>query len=169
MSGMRPASRLSISVLSLLTALSLYSSDLTYRSVSVDTAGQVHIVLQSGQEILPNKTEGQVSFDAARLSEDFRTVGWLIMYPFPGSNARPIAGGLALFRAGRIIHRLETDQVFWDWRFQDGGKRVAYSTGPTHGVAAECVLRDVETATVAAQRWVAPEAEPPLWARDLRR
>ena len=168
------ALRLVIPSLLLLTALTLFATDPAYRSVAVDNVGQLHIIPQSGKEILPKKAQGQVSFDAALVSGDSQTVGWLVMYPFPvpsGSdyNPGPIAGGLTLFRAGRVIHTFTTDQVFWDWQFQDGGKRVAYSTGPTHGGAAECVLRDVETGGVVAHWRVTSEIEPPPWARDLRR
>lgn len=158
----------------LLTAPTLCASDPAYRSVSVDDAGQLHIVSESGKEIRPKKTQGQVSFNAALISADFRTVGWLVMYPFPvppGSDyhAGPIPGGLAIYRAGRVIHTFTTQQVFWDWQFQDGGKRVAYSMGPTHGGAAECVLRDVETGGIVAHWWVTSDTEPPSWTRDLRK
>jgi hypothetical protein len=154
--------------------LSLLATDPTYRSVSVDNSGQLHIVLESGQESLPKKTQGQVSFDSALISTDFRTIGWLVMYPFPdppGSDhsTNPISGGLAIYRAGRVIHTFTTQQVFWDWQFQDGGKRVAYSTGPTHGGASECTLRDIRTGKIVARWRVKSPTEPPPWARDLRK
>ncbi len=156
-----------------LTAFTLFARDPAYRSVSVDGSGQLHIVLDSGKEILPRKTQGQVSFDAALISADSRTIGWLVMYPFPappGSDYRggPIAGGLAIYRGGRIIHTFTTQQVFWDWQFQHGGKQVAYSTGPAHGGAAECVLRDVEAGRIVAHWRVTSDTEPPSWARNLR-
>jgi hypothetical protein len=54
-----------------------------YRSVSADKDGQVHIVLESGKEMEPQKLQGQVSFGAPLISPDHQTVGWLVMYPFP--------------------------------------------------------------------------------------
>ena len=170
----RPARWSVVLTLLLPTALTLFASDPAYRTVSVDDAGQLHIIFESGKEILPKKTRGQVSFDAALISADFRTVGWLVMYPFPvppGSDyhAGPIPGRLAIYRAGRVIHTFTTQQIFWDWQFRDGGKRVACSTGPTHGGAAECVLRDVETGGIVAHWWVTSDTEPPPWVRDLYR
>ena len=146
----------------------------SYRSVAVDSAGRLHIVLDSGKEFLPPKMRRQVSFGDPAISPDRRTVGWLVLYPYPNPPGakhlrfEPIAGALVLYRSGRVIHRFETEQTFWDWQFQDQGKRVAYSTGPTHGGAAECVLRDAETGTIVAQWSVKGSSEPPAWARRLR-
>jgi hypothetical protein len=73
-----------------------------------------------------------------------------------------------LYRAGRVIQNFPTEQTFWDWQFQDGGKRVAYSTGPTHGGAAQCVLRDVDTGKIV-DRWLPKEGpDAPPWAVTLR-
>ena len=155
-----------------LAALTLFAGSPAYRSVSVDGSGQLHIVLDSGKEVLPRKIQGQVSFDSPLVSPDRRTVGWLVMYPEEeaiGYVGPPIPGKLVVYRAGRVLHTFSTEQVFWDWQFRDGGKQVAYSTGPTHGGAAECVLRDVESGKVVAHWWVKPGSEPPTWARNLDR
>jgi hypothetical protein len=76
---------------------------------------------------------------------------------------------LVLYRNGRILRRFDTDQVFWDWQFQNGGNRVAYSTGPTHGGAAECALVDASSGKVIARWSVTPNATAPTWAEPLRR
>jgi hypothetical protein len=144
-----------------------------YRSVMVDSAGQLHIVLDNGREVLPPKAEGQVSFGNPTISPDRRTVGWLVLYEYPnpseakGPVREPIPGSLVLYRGGRVIHRFKTEQTFWDWQFQDGGKRVAYCTGPTHGGAAECILREVESGRVIADWGVRGAGKPPDWARTL--
>ena len=132
----------------LAAALPLSLRATEYRSVSVDQSGQLHIVLDSGKEILPPKVRGQVSFGDPVISPDRRTIGWLVMYPDPTITyyqGAEVPLKLIIYQAGRVLHTFTTEQVFWDWQFQDGGKRVAYSTGPTHGGAAECVLRDVES------------------------
>jgi hypothetical protein len=158
---------------SLFAAVALIAGESLYRFASVDATGQLHVVLESGREILPRKLSGQVSFCAPLVSPDHRTVAWLAMYPdaSPAANyaRESIPGRLVIYRAGRVIHALTTDQVFWDWQFRDGGKRVAYSTGPMHGGAAECVLRDVESGHVVATWRVSSDGTPPRWARDLRR
>lgn len=123
---------------------------------------------------MPPRIRGQVAFGDPAVSPDHRTVGWLVLYPYPNPpgaeylRSEPIAGALALYRSGRVIHQFRTEQPFWDWQFQDEGKRVAYSTGPTHGGAAECVLRDVETGKIVAHWSVKGGSEPPAWARTLR-
>jgi hypothetical protein len=151
----------------------LGADDQVYRAVFVDAGGQLHIVLSSGKQILPEKIEGQVSFDSPLISPDGHTVGWLIMYPYPvppGSDwhPKPIPGGLALYRANHVIHTFTTQQAFEDWQFRDEGKNVAYATGPAHGeVGLECVLRDVESGRIV-DKWVMPDGEPPSCTRDLR-
>jgi hypothetical protein len=152
-----------------LSMVAAASAEPSYRSVSLDSAGRLHIELENGGTIEPPLAPGQVSFGDPAVSPDRQTVGWLVLYPYPEEeNREPIAGGLVLYRNRRVVHRFTTEQVFWDWHFQDGGKRVAYSTGPTHGGAAECVLRDVATGKVAARWAVKGGTEPPDWARTLR-
>ena len=153
----------------LAAVVGLFAAEASVRSVSVDDGGQLHLVLDSGKEVLPQKIEGQVAFDAALIAEDRRTVGWLVMYADPdGANRGPIAGKLAIYRAGRVLRTFDMEPVGWDWQFRDGGKRVAYSVGPTHGGADECVLRDVESGRIVA-RWLPKSGgDPPEWAADLR-
>ncbi len=152
-------------ILTPVVAISITAATPVYRSVSVDSAGQLHIVLNNGREVLPPKAEGQVAFGKPTISPDRRTVGWLVLYAY--SQGEPIAGSLVLYRGGRVIHRFKTEQTFWDWQFQDVGKRVAYCTGPTHGGAAECILRDVESGKVVADWGVRRGGEWPGWARTL--
>jgi hypothetical protein len=147
-----------------------------YRTAAVDEKGRLRIVSASGAAIVPPRLEGQLGFGAAQISPDHRTVGWLVLYPFPvpasESGAKyarehPIAGKLVIYRAGRVVRAISTDQTFWDWRFEDQGRRVAYSTGPTHGRAAECVLLDLSTGKTAA-RWSVGTGKAPAWAANLR-
>lgn len=150
-------------------ALTLCAETPMYRSVSVDQSGQLHIVLDSGKELVPPKEKDSTGFDAAAISPDRRTVGWLVMYPNPTvPNGSQLPGRLVLFRGGRVLHTFSTEQTFWDWQFQDGGKLVAYSTGPTHGGAAECVRRDVDSGKVVDRRDVRGGKDAPEWALPLR-
>jgi hypothetical protein len=119
--------------------------------VFVDQNDQLHIVPDSGKEILLQKTRGQVSFGGPTISPDRSTVGRLAMYPDPTITyyqGVQIGFGLAIFRSVRIIHTFTTEQMFWDRQLQDAGKRVAYSTGPTHGGAA--AFREVWCFGIAA-------------------
>jgi hypothetical protein len=155
----------------LFASLALLAADPEYRSVSVDQSGQLHIVLNSKVEIQPLKAPGQVSFSDPAISTDRRTVGWLEEYPDPTITyyaGATLPFRLVIYRTGRVLHTFTTEQVFWDWQFQDGGKRIAYSIGPTHGGAAECVLRDVDSGDTVAHWWVKQGRQPPSWAQKLR-
>ena len=149
----------------------MFAGGARYRAVSIDASGQLHIVLDSGRQVIPQKLHDQVAFDAPLISPNHQTVGWLLEYPDPAAvnyTGTPIAGGLSIYRNGRVLHTFSSN-VFYDWQFQNGGKRVAYSTGPTHGGATECVLRDVVSGHVVARWSVTQEAKPPVWAEPLRR
>jgi hypothetical protein len=158
-------------LLALIATLSPCVLAAEYRSTSVDQSGSLHIVLDNGKEILPTKMPDQVSFGNPSISPDRRTAGWLVLYPDPGVSyyrGAELPGKLVIYRAGRVLHTFTAEQMFYDWQFQDGGRRVAYCTGPTHGGAAGCVLRDVNSGRTLA-RWVATESTPPAWAKTLHR
>jgi hypothetical protein len=168
---MVPSGR-SILFLSLLLLGAADAADPRYRSAKIDTRGRLLIELESGTVLNAPMLKYQVGFDAPAISPDRRTVGWLVEYPYPdppeGTQMDPIAGTLILYRSGRIFRSFDLEPVAWDWQFQDGGKRVAYSMGPLHGGATECVLRDVDSGKEVA-RWVVSDGNaPPEWARNLR-
>jgi hypothetical protein len=114
---------------------------------------------------------GQVGFDSPSISADHHFVGWLVLYPNPTDPNRPqdpLDGKLIIYKDGRHIRTVSTKQVFWDWRFQADGKRIAYSTGPLHGGAAVCLLLDVESGREIAKWLVIQDGTPPAWAASLR-
>ena len=147
-------------------------SDDVYKSIFIDQGGRLHLVRVSGQDVLVQSQEEQVGFESPVLSSDGKTVGWLDLYPFPNftgerDNSSPIPGVLTLYRNGHIILRFATDQAFWDWHFWRGGRDVAYSVGPTHGGAAQVLLRHVASGKVCAS-WVPGDGREPRWAKGLR-
>ena len=86
----------------------------------------------SGKQLLPRKSRGQVAFEQPVISADRRTIGWLAMYPDPTTTyyeGAQLPFQLVIYRAGRVLHTFTTEQVFWDWQFQDGGRRVAIRPG----------------------------------------
>jgi hypothetical protein len=156
----------------ILAALMGFAADPLYRSAWLDKAGQLHITIDSGAEITPDKLPGQTSFGDPAVAPDRRTVGWVVMYPDPTVTyykGAELAGALVVYRRGHILHTFTTQPTLWDWQFQDGGKWIGYSTGPTHGGAAECVLRDVDSGRVLDHWSVEAGTEPPQWAKTLRR
>jgi hypothetical protein len=147
-------------------ALTLRAADQVYLSAVVDGQGQLHIKLASGKEILPQKSKGQESFGDAWISHDGRTVGWLVMYPYPDTSQAwrgPLGGALVLYRAGRILHSFK-DVPIWEWEFQDDGKRVVYRVAPMHGGSQTCFLRDVDSGRIIAQWWNGSTGQQPEWA-----
>jgi hypothetical protein len=144
-----------------------YAESPQYRSVSIDEKGQLHILLSSGRQILPQKLADQVSFSDPRLSRDHRTVGWLADYPNPDASY-PYSGDLVLYQSGHVLRKFSTGQTFWSWEFANRDRDVAYCTGPMHGGASECELRSLTSGHLLA-RWVPDDkAEPPAWAKSLR-
>lgn len=148
--------------------LAFASGEVSYRTASVDKSGELHIFLNTGKEVLAPKLPHQVGFSSVAIFPDHRTLGWLAESLVPGSTY-PISMALVLYRDGRILHTFATGLVFWDWRIEDNGKHVAYSTGPTHGGASECVLVQVSSGNVIAHWLVSSTTEAPEWAEPLRR
>jgi len=165
--------RFSATLFVLLTTASLYTDAETtrYRSVLIDEKGQLHILLSSGGQILPQKLYDQVTFGEPLLSQDHRTVGWLAYYPYPGASAAsvdPIPGRLVLYRSGHVLQSFPTGQIFWSWQFVNSDRDVAYCTGPTHGDAGQCNLRSIKSGRILAQWFPDAKVDPPAWAKDLR-
>src|SRR4051794_35555921 len=131
------------------------SQPATYHSVSIGSTGRVHIVSQSGREMVPPRVNHQVAFGSPAISPDGRTIGWLVLYPYPEPAGYkyvrdPIPGLLVLYRNGRIIRRLRMEPTVYKWRFQSDSKQVAYCTGPLHGGGTECSVRSVDSGEITA-------------------
>jgi hypothetical protein len=163
--------RRSILSLPLLVLVTAGAAGPRYRSVKVED-GRLRIELESGSVLNGPMLKGQVGVGAPAISPDRRTLGWVVLYPYPSppeaTQMAPIAVALVLYRSGRILHSFDAEPTLWDWQFQDGGKRVAYSMGPLHGGATECVLRDVASGEVVATWLVNDDSKPPAWAQNLR-
>ena len=96
-----------------------------------------------------------------------RWAGWQNI-PIPAIPAARFRANLSSTAAEAIFQTFDTEQIFQDWQFQNGSSRVAYSTGPTHGGAAECVLRDVETGKLLDHWYPKEGGKAPDWAANLR-
>jgi hypothetical protein len=140
-----------------------------YRSVSVDDNGRLHILFDNGQEVALPVEKGQTSFSDPAVSPDGRTVGWIVMMREESdvSSSDEFAAELVLYQQGHIVRRFTSYQTFWGWQFRNGGQQVAYATGPTHGGASECLLRDIGSGRVVARWMVTESSPPPAWAKDL--
>src|SRR5258706_1233902 len=89
----------------LLAALTLFAGSPDYRSASVDKTGQLHVILDSGKEVLPKKIQGHVAFGSPLVSPNHRTVGWLVLYADPSyvnHVSHPLPLKLVIWEAGRV-------------------------------------------------------------------
>ena len=113
--------------------------------VSAGPKGTAQITRADGSMTTVPKERGQVGISDPQTSPDDRTVGWLVDFSTE-SLSYPISGTLIIWRAGKVLRRFGTEQVFYSWTFYAHGKQVAYHTGPTHGEQkSHCELHEVES------------------------
>jgi hypothetical protein len=153
-----------------LFACALLPSACQERVLSVSIAGgSARITLPSGEIVRAPKERGQVDVTDGRTAQDGRTVGWLVRSIY-GDVADLIPGTLVVWRAGKIVRRFPSDQVFYSWAFYAGGKQVAYHVGPLHGESkSHCELRDIDNGRVAAA-WdgdLDSDSNRPEWTKGL--
>ena len=119
-------------------------------AVSAGRDGTAQITLANGEKITIQKEPGQVGISESHVGPD-GTVGWLAEYKVEGVSY-PIAGTLIIWRAGKTIRRLPTEQSFYSWTFYAQGKQVAYHVGPLHGeLKSHCELHDATSGRLIAR------------------
>ncbi len=96
--------------------------------------------------------------------------GWTLESPVPdsGYGDEKFAFTLVIARGGRVVRRIDGDPMIWRWIFWDGGRRVAYESGPFH-FGMTCVLVDVKTGRRAGSVDCYHElpADAPDWVKAL--
>lgn len=139
-------------------------------AVSVGPNGVAQLALGDGRQITIPKERGQVGISEARIASD-GTVGWLADFRVE-SVSYPISEALIIWRAGRIMRRFQSAQVFYSWAFYAQGKQVAFHVGPLHGErSAHCELHDVASGRMIAA-WdgdLRSIHDRPAWAKGLPR
>lgn len=159
-----------LSMLLLVARLSAAGQE-KYSAEKIDSAGQLHILTESGRDITPVKMKDQVAFGAVEISPDRRTIAWYVEYDNSaaiGFPTDPTPGKLVVYQNGRIVHCFNATGTFWGWSYVDHGRQIAYSEGPLHGNPYGCVLRDVDSGHVI-QRWeFKAEVALPKWAAGIR-
>ena len=103
----------------------------TYVQATVDPSGQLRIVTKEGREIRPKKDSEQVAFDMVAISQDGMTVGWLALYP-NCCTSYPIPLKLVMYTNGKIRTFTGSGLPVWRWRFEAGGKQVAFEQETVH-------------------------------------
>lgn len=102
-------------------------------SVSADQdSGDVLLHLRDGRTATAPKERDQKTLTDPALAGDGRTVGWLGNYD-NCCQSYPIPQQLVIWRAGRVIRRIDASAMIWRWRFYHNGREAGFSDGPTHG------------------------------------
>lgn len=147
-----------------------------YLSAVVDEAGNLRIVTADGRTVTIQKQQDEIGFDKIAVSLDGTAVGWVGMQE-NCCTSYPIPTRLVVHFAGQSLRFVGNDLPVWNWRFIDGGKRVALHQETVHGGLGEHYeVRDVATGRLVAE-WSPkygrdnqrlPNQRPPSWVGDLR-
>jgi hypothetical protein len=75
---------------------------------------------------------------------------------------------LVLYRSGKIIQKIQEDQMLWNWIFLDNGSEVALIEGPTHGTTIGYYeLYDTSTGKLIDQTDGPISSSSPAWTQQL--
>jgi hypothetical protein len=133
----------------------------------VDSAGAVHVVDANGKDVKPKPEKHQADAIGPVISPDHLTVGWLVEYP-TCCTSYPVQLTLVIYRHGRVIRRLSNGMMIYTWRFVNGGKQLAFSSGPTHGEhLPHFELQDVQSGRLLEKFEGHLTAESPHWTDNL--
>jgi hypothetical protein len=145
------------------------TAQVRFRHASVDSAGQLRLLLSDGKGIQPSRDSGQVGFDDTAIAPDGHTAGWLALYP---NCCTSYAIPLELVLLGTDGHRvvIRSDLPIWQWEFDASGRRIVLREAPVHGDGPmHYEQRDSRTARLLAAH-DAQNSSPtglPEWARAL--
>ena len=141
-----------------------------YEKAAIDGKGKLRFIVAKHGERRPKKARDQVRFDAATISDDGTTVGWLALYP-NCCTSYPIPLALVIYRNGKIIRRFDGNgMAIWVWQFEAGGRQVAFEQETVHGHAGvHYELRDIDSGSLLAEYDGDPAEDAPDWVRDVTR
>jgi len=141
-----------------------------------DDAGTLHILTADGRDhmIEPKKWQAGGGFSGIRIGPDRATVGWLVnrtLTPLEAGTDYPltVAVQLDIWRAGRVIRRVDSDKDIRFWIFLKDGNQVSFRQAPLHSDRSSyCTLFDVSTGKQLAQWSVEGKGyAAPDWAKLL--
>jgi len=139
-----------------------------YVSAAVDADGVLRIATADGRVIHPTPLKGQHGSERVRVAPDRRSVGWLALFPNPGGASYPIPLSLAIYTNGRTREISGDGLMIGDWRFEKGGRRVAFDRRSVHGAARLFELYDVATGAKLSEYDPRGHTGPaPNWVKAL--
>ncbi len=118
-----------------------------------DQYGAVHIIRSDGKETIIPKQRGTDGVEQVKLAKDGQTVGWIVDWPYFKGDEKlgSLPDALVIWRGGKVVRRLGTEQVFYFWMFWKDGEQVAFHDGPLHGLDPNYELHDVATGRLIQQ------------------
>ncbi len=141
--------------------------------IDITAAGIIQIRFADGKIVtipkdLINDAGNQVGSQSPKISADKKTAGWLATYP-NCCTSYPVPMTLVLYKDSKIIQKIESQQVIWDWAFVDDGTQAAIINGPTHGTDEdmEYQLYDVLTGKLLAEVQDPITSSSPKWVDGL--
>jgi hypothetical protein len=136
--------------------------------VYVSSNGTVHIVHRDGSDAEIPKQKDEVGRSEPIISDDRKSVGWVVDYDTGLPSSSPASGMLVIYRIGGPVLRLGGMPIIWKWRFLAGGKQVAFYTNTVHFARSpHFELRDVPTGRLL-EKWNGPlDEKSPAWADAL--
>ena len=133
----------------------------------VDATGRAHVVYEDGRDTRVPAEKDQVSCDKPAIAPDRRTAGWLVNVP-NCCTSYPVPITLVIYRSGRVIARIGDGMMLYGWKFVDGGRKVAVSSGTVHGMTfVHFTLYEASTGKLLAT-WDGHEDDtPPDWGTGI--
>lgn len=145
-----------------------HAAPIRYVSATADADGTIRITTADGRVIHPVPLEGQRGFEKPTLAPDHHTVGWLALFANPGGTTYPIPLSLVLYTNGRTREIQGDGLMIGAWRFEKGGRRVAFDRRSVHGEPRVFELYDVVTgAKLSEYDPRGRTGQPPNWVKAL--
>ena len=132
-----------------------------------DRRGLIRLVSSTGKAAVIPAEKDQVRCEQPRIAEDQATAGWLIDYENCCTSYQ-IPLTLVIYRAGRIVQRINPGLMIFDWRLVERGKKVALSSGTVHGMTDRNLsLYESRTGRLLTTWDGDFDGTPPPWTRGL--
>jgi hypothetical protein len=140
-----------------------------YLSATVDGDGVLRIATADGHVIHPAPLKGQHGAEKPVIAPNHRAVGWLALFPNPDGTTYPIPLSLVIYSNGRTREISGDGLMIGEWRFEKGGRRVAFDRRSVHGDAALFELYDVVSGAKVSEYDPRNRAsQAPNWVKALR-
>jgi hypothetical protein len=135
--------------------------------VYLSSSGTVHIVRRDGSDAEIPKQEGEVGCSEPIISDDRKSVGWVVDYDTGLPSSSPVPLMLVIYKIRGPVLRLG-GMPLWNWHFLAGGKQVAFYTNTVHFARSpHFELRDVQTGRLLG-KWNGPlDEKSPAWTDSL--